>query len=131
MGVVVGGSSYVDGNPNIHHAFVFNDGVMTDLNDLIEPELALVLQSAAATCNSGQIVTVGKDDAGETLSFLLTPRKSPLGDLDGDCIVGVPDLLILLGNWGRCSPDEKCTADLNGDGLVGVIDLLLLLSNWG
>ncbi len=54
-----------------------------------------------------------------------------LGDLDGDGVVGVKDLLILLGDWGPCPPKEDCPADLDGDGSVGVKDLLILLGNWG
>ncbi len=126
-GIVVGNSSNVDGNPNIFHAFIWTEGGMNDLNDFIDPRLPLLLRSAPGIANTGQIITNGNHDAGETLSFLLTPGKSPLGDLDGDCIVGVADLLILLGEWGqRDSP-----ADLNGDGIVGVKDLLILLGNWG
>ncbi|MCH7604233.1 MAG: hypothetical protein IIB54_15870, partial [Planctomycetes bacterium] len=53
------------------------------------------------------------------------------GDLDGDGVVGVKDLLILLGAWGSCPDCDNCPADLNGDCLVGVLDLLILLSNWG
>ena len=52
-------------------------------------------------------------------------------DLDGDGVVGVKDLLILLGNWGSCSPNEECPGDLDGDGVVGVKDLLILLGQWG
>ena len=56
-----------------------------------------------------------------------------LGDLDGDCIVGMADLTVLLDNWGPCPPPEKgeCPADLNGDGVVNTIDLLILFANWG
>ncbi|MHC4415547.1 MAG: FG-GAP-like repeat-containing protein [Planctomycetota bacterium] len=52
------------------------------------------------------------------------------GDLDGDGVVGIRDLLILLGAWGPCPP-EPCPADLDGDGSVGIRDLLILLANWG
>ena len=55
----------------------------------------------------------------------------PLGDLDGDCRVGVPDLLLLLANWGPCADCDDCPADLDGDCTVGVKDLLILLGNWG
>ncbi|TVQ55580.1 MAG: hypothetical protein EA377_03230 [Phycisphaerales bacterium] len=51
-----------------------------------------------------------------------------LGDLDGDGVVNVFDLLALLENWGDC---PGCDADLNEDGVVNVFDLLLLLENWG
>ncbi len=53
------------------------------------------------------------------------------GDLDGDGVVGVSDLLTLLGDWGPCPPKGDCPADLDGDGSVGVADLLILLANWG
>lgn len=55
----------------------------------------------------------------------------PVGDLDFDGQVGVPDLLILLGNWGPCDDCSNCPADLDGDCTVGVKDLLTLLGNWG
>ncbi len=55
----------------------------------------------------------------------------PMGDLNGDNSVGVPDLLLLLAQWGDCpSPPAACPADLDGSGAVGVPDLLLLLQNW-
>jgi hypothetical protein len=53
-----------------------------------------------------------------------------LGDLDGNGVVDVYDLLIMLGAWGPCDGQGACTADLNGDGEVDVIDLLILLGNW-
>ncbi|MCH7872456.1 MAG: hypothetical protein IID33_12220 [Planctomycetes bacterium] len=49
-------------------------------------------------------------------------------DLGGDGVVGVKDLLVLLGAWG---PNPGHPADFNGDDVVGVKDLLALLGNWG
>lgn len=54
-----------------------------------------------------------------------------LGDLNGDGMVDVSDLLILLAAWGTCPRSSDCPADLNGDGVVDISDLLILLSNWG
>jgi plastocyanin len=53
------------------------------------------------------------------------------GDLNGDGVVDVSDLLILLAAWGPCPQSGDCIADLNGDGAVDVSDLLILLANWG
>ncbi len=53
-----------------------------------------------------------------------------LGDINGDGVVDVTDLLILLGAWGYCPAPNDCPADLNSDGRVEVSDLLLLLANW-
>jgi hypothetical protein len=62
-------------------------------------------------------------------SFILTVPPIP-GDLNGDCVVDVSDLLILLGAWGQCGAGPSCPGDLNDDGMVDVTDLLALLANW-
>lgn len=60
-----------------------------------------------------------------------TIRVVPLGDLDGDGIVGIVDFLNLLAAWGPCAGcPPSCAADLDGDCAVGINDLLLLLANW-
>ena len=51
------------------------------------------------------------------------------GDLNGDSIVGVSDLVAFLGEFG-CM--ENCgEADFDGDGIIGVADLVFLLGNMG
>ncbi len=50
------------------------------------------------------------------------------GDLDGDGLVGAPDLVALLRDWG---PGRGGRADLDGDGAAGPSDLVILLANWG
>lgn len=49
------------------------------------------------------------------------------GDVDGDCFVGFPDLLLVLASWGPC---VDCPADLDSNGSVGFEDLLEVLSSW-
>lgn len=58
------------------------------------------------------------------------PNPSPIchGDFNGDSMVDVSDLLLLLAAWGPC---VDCPEDLEGTGEVGVADLLLLLEAWG
>jgi len=57
------------------------------------------------------------------------------GDIDGDGVVGLPDLALLLGEWNRCAdpdsdPPYSPLADLDGDGCVGMEDLAILLTNY-
>ncbi len=61
------------------------------------------------------------------------PPSSIIGDLDGDCVVGISDFLGLLAAWGQCTEPcpPACPADLDGDCEVGINDFLLLLANWG
>ena len=56
-----------------------------------------------------------------------------IGDLNGDGIVNVRDLLALLGAWGACDDPcpPACTGDTNGDCVVNHLDLAVLLNNWG
>jgi hypothetical protein len=48
--------------------------------------------------------------------------------LDGDGLVGVTDLLQLLGVWGAC---KNCQEDFDGNGFVDVSDILELINSWG
>ncbi len=76
--------------------------------------------------------TVYIANEGGTLGNIREGKVFPrFADLTGNEVVGVSDLLILLGNWGACDDLYNCPGDLNGDGVVDVSDLLLLLSNWG
>ena len=52
-----------------------------------------------------------------------------LGDVNGDGVVNVSDLLIIIAGWGPCSGD--CPADVNDDGMVNVSDILAAIGNWG
>ncbi|HAW95639.1 MAG TPA: hypothetical protein DCX60_05130 [Phycisphaerales bacterium] len=53
-----------------------------------------------------------------------------IADLDGDLVVGGPDLSIILAYWGTCASGD-CPPDFNGDGEVDGVDLTILLGNWG
>ena len=57
-----------------------------------------------------------------------------LADLNDDCVVGVDDILVLIGFWGTSNP----AVDFDFNGIVDVEDLLFLIvnlgqccSNWG
>ena len=115
----------------IPRAFVWKDGVLMDLNDLISPQLSMTIQAAWGINQAGEIAATAVDQFNDVVAVLLTPITGPAGDLNSDCTVGVADLLILLGNWGPCENCSNCPADLDGNCVVGVKDLLILLGNWG
>jgi probable HAF family extracellular repeat protein len=56
------------------HAFLYGEGVMRDLNDLIDPALGWVLTGAYSMNASGQIVGIGVYD-GRSRAILLTPEQ--------------------------------------------------------
>ena len=51
-----------------------------------------------------------------------------LGDVTGDGVVDVDDILATIAAWGLC---EGCDEDVDGDGIVGVDDILAVLSGYG
>src|SRR5438046_2301112 len=70
-GQVVGVSS---GGPSGPHAFIWEDGVMTDLNDLVGTGNLHVLLSAQDINDAGQITGRVRDHTtGQTLTFVATP----------------------------------------------------------
>ena len=113
----------------IGRAFIWQNGVMTNLNDLIQSVPQVTMHVATAINNAGQIAGHGSVQ-GHSAALLLTPINSPLGDLDNDCVVGLADLQILLNSWGPCPDCVNCLGDLDGNCAVAVPDLLTLLANW-
>ncbi len=58
------------------------------------------------------------------------PTEGVNADLNGDGVVNIADLLVLLTCQGP--PEGSCeVADIDGDGTIGVNDLILLIGNWG
>ena len=49
------------------------------------------------------------------------------GDLNGDGLVNIDDMLIVIGQWGPC---DGCVADINETGVVNIDDLLIVIGNW-
>ena len=129
-GQIIGWSWDIQGGQNPDTAFVWHDGVMTSLNDLIPPESQLFIFRVNAINNAGQITGAAADENNDVVSFILTPISKPIGDIDGDCEVDIDDLCFLLDSWGQCENCISCPADLNQDCKVSTEDLLLLFVNW-
>lgn len=131
--VVVG-----DANTSVPEAraFVWKDGVMHDLNDLVvcsnEPLGTLV--SARAINNAGWIAAEavsGSPPNQVRRAVLLAPASSVPGDLDGDGHVTQSDLGLLLADYGCDTGPLQCPGDLDCDGVTGQSDLGILLANYG
>jgi hypothetical protein len=50
------------------------------------------------------------------------------GDGNGDNLINIDDLLMVINNWGAVGANE---GDLNGNGIVDIDDLLLVVGGWG
>ncbi len=81
------------------------------------------------------IVVSDEDVPGEStsqlnLTFNITitdPQPDCIGDVNGDGVTDIGDLLDFLAGYGGTDP----ALDLNGDGMVDVTDLLALLADFG
>ena len=107
--VLLGGGSrvIVQSAANPEESYYYNDGQWNDLYYYDDPPWT----GTANFCIKG----------------LTDADASIPGDVNGDGVVNVEDLLLLLAAWGPC---EGCPEDINGDGVVNVEDLLTLLGNW-
>ncbi|MDG2095195.1 MAG: hypothetical protein P8J89_07980 [Phycisphaerales bacterium] len=56
---------------------------------------------------------------------VIDPEVPCEGNLNGDDVVNIDDILVVLGNWNGTE------GDANGDGVTNIDDVLVVISNWG
>lgn len=82
------------------------------------------------SASSGSVATVTSScGLAATGQFTLSGAPGCPGDINGDLLVGVIDVLAYLSSFGCI--DDCGIADINGDGIVNTTDLLLVLSLFG
>ena len=128
-GEVVGEAIPEDFEEEPNHAFLWTEGAMYDLNDLVVEGDELFLTSGEDINDRGMIVGQGRTPFGFIHAYVAIPIVT--GDLDDDADVDAADLAWLLIAWGPCADLADCPADLNGDGVVDATDLGILLANRG
>jgi chitodextrinase len=85
---------------------------------------------SANTSYSYTISAYGNNNATSAQSSTSSFKTFITADINGDGVVNVFDLSILLSHWGETGA-SYAQGDLNGDGVVNVFDLSILLSHWG
>ena len=115
-------------------AFVWRNGTMTALNELIPPELNLNFRLAWDINNAGQIVGEASiNGTSDRVAVRLTPIPSPIGDFNCDSMIDVDDLLGVINHWADTPPQGSKVlppADFNHDAVVGIEDLMIVIDNW-
>jgi hypothetical protein len=97
----------------------FNDVPFEAPTVLPPGSVASLLLSAAA--ESGTFTTV------VSLQMSAFGETALPGDVNGDGVVSVADVLAIIAVWGPC---DGCAEDLNNDGQVNVNDLLEVIASW-
>ncbi len=97
------------------------------VGDFITPSATVQLRFVAEDAGNNSIVEAAVDDL---LVQVQTCQNPCPGDLDGDRVVDLTDLAILLSNFGitGATPDQ---GDFDGDGDVDLSDLSVLLNAFG
>jgi len=74
---------------------------MTNLNDLLHASAAgWMVVAAGAINNDGVIAGDARFNGGDRKAVLLVPVEPGMpGDVDGDGVVGISDMLLLLAAW--------------------------------
>jgi probable HAF family extracellular repeat protein len=101
-GVVVG-TMRAWGGPSRYHAFVYADGVATNLNTLVLPGSGLHLAFAYGINNAGQIAGVALDAQYRYHAFLLTPAPADAP------VVNIGNASVTEGHAGATSIDLTLT----------------------
>jgi probable HAF family extracellular repeat protein len=70
VGASISAPGPASGNPR---AFLWRNGVMNDLNDLVQPNAPLYLLQAFSINDAGEIAGIGATSAGDVHAFLATP----------------------------------------------------------
>ena len=81
---------------------------------------------------AGCIVSIeGSDVPKQVISAdMWSHEVDVVGDITGDGIVDVLDLLSVILDWGPCNDGEDCPSDLDGNNVVDVEDLLIVIGAW-
>jgi hypothetical protein len=131
-GAYTGAPSHAPGGSKV--LTVSYDGSTIPKNTVYVPLVRIYWIGSAngMVCLSGYTEVVN-DFLQKTLIDLENPCQEQsdqdcVGDMDGDGVVAVSDVLSVLSEFG-CN--TKCTMDINGDGSTNVTDVLLVLSAFG
>ncbi len=118
-------------NPDGTVDLVLRVGAQVVVGEELRTVASFEMGNGLSTEGLGVFEVTFTDGTNGVFTAQLVPPAGPLGDVDGDGLVGIIDFLALLAGWGPCPvPPAGCPADLDGDSSVGITDLLILLANW-
>jgi probable HAF family extracellular repeat protein len=111
--------------PFLPHAFLWQDGVMHDLNDLVDPIDGVLYLSDAVSINaSGQVLAEGMVDETPGMvrkaMVLLTPTGGCAADVNGDGALNILDFVAFQVLFVGGDPGADC----DGNGALNILDFV-------
>ncbi|MDP7071151.1 MAG: right-handed parallel beta-helix repeat-containing protein [Phycisphaerales bacterium] len=120
-----GGLAYGNDSNGVHDGCTFEGNVAGirggGLSKSCDCSNAVILNSTLCSNTPDHILGTWDDYGGNELCPLCAH------DLNADGVVGVDDVLAVVGAWGGC----VCVEDITGDAVVNIDDLLLVIDSWG
>ncbi|MFK7960273.1 MAG: S8 family serine peptidase [Phycisphaerales bacterium] len=97
--------------------------------DYMTPTANMRIRFTVTDNPNNSIVEAGLDALTFT-SIECTANGSRSADVNGDGVVNFGDLVLVLANFGPCTPGVFCSSDLDSDGEVDFTDVILVIGNW-
>jgi hypothetical protein len=121
----IGSAFKINGDPTITNCIV-RDNVATSNYCVLSSGNPVISNTLFCSNDPNNIAVTWTDGGGN--QFDDTCENEPCaGDVDGDGMVGVNDLLAVIGSFG----DTDGSGDANGDGVCDVNDVLTVVANFG
>lgn len=70
------------------------------------------------------------DHVGFYVGPQVIPGNQQPGDANGDSVVNIDDLLLVINSWSLAGAPGWIDADVVSDGVINIDDLLLIINNW-
>ncbi len=97
-------------------------------NQILDPRV--VLPAIPGTYTFTLTVTVGPYHETDSVSVTLAQSFCPPQDLDGDCLVGITDLLMLAQTWLHADSPVMQLPDFDQSGQVSMTDYASMAQSW-
>jgi N-acetylneuraminic acid mutarotase len=126
----VGGSDSPNGAPiSVVYEYDPEMDIWTMTDDMLTPRILL-----STSVLNGKIYAIGGSTSATMSNASATVEAydpyPPVVDLNGDAVLDINDLVILIEYWGTDEPLCDIAPPPLGDGIVDVLDLELFMSYW-
>jgi hypothetical protein len=122
----------IEGEPTIAFQWRFNGAALADSAHISGSKTATLSIHNVSVADAGNYDVLVTNSCGSLTSaaaHLSVAVIGTPGDVTGEGLVNIDDLVAVITAWGPCSI-SICPADVNADGVVNIDDLIVVISHW-